>query len=69
MEIAPETICNSTGWGISHSGGLLPSNTLQWIQIPTHSPNECQNIFPDVSITDGMVCAGSKGHTTCNVSQ
>ena len=66
-EIQSETVCNSTGWGITFSGGLFPSNTLQWIQIPTHGHEDCQNIFPDVTITDGMFCAGSTGQTTCNV--
>ena len=66
-EIQSETLCNSTGWGVTFSGGLFPSNTLQWIQIPTHGHENCQNIFPDVAITDGMFCAGSTGQTTCNV--
>ena len=48
---------------------MIPSNTLKWVQIPTHLYEECQKIYPSVTITDGMVCAGGKGHTTCNVNK
>ena len=55
----------STGWGYTSGGQFLP-NSLQWIQIPIHSYEECNDIFPD-SITSGMVCAGGPGAATCMV--
>merc|ERR1711934_300900 len=64
-EIAAETICNATGWGLTSGSGIFLPNPLQWIQIPFHERPECEEIFPGY-ITDGMVCAGTKGHTTCN---
>ena len=67
-EIPAETICNTTGWGLTTGGGVILPNTLQWAQIPIHSRDECENIFPGY-ITDGMVYAGTVGHATCNVSK
>ena len=55
----------STGWGSTSGGQFLP-NSLQWIQIPIHSYEECDEIFPE-SITSGMVCAGGPGAATCMV--
>ena len=66
-EIPAETICNTTGWGLTTGGGVILPDALQWAQIPIHSRDECENIFPGY-ITDGMVCAGTVGHATCNVS-
>jgi len=64
-EIPPETVCNSTGWGLTTGGGLFLPNHLQWIQIPVHSAADCEAIFEGY-ITENMVCAGSAGHATCN---
>ena len=66
-KIPPETICNITGWGHTSGVGLFLSNALQWSQLPEHSHEECEEIFPS-KISDGMICAGSKGHTSCIVS-
>ena len=65
--IPPNTVCNSTGWGLTSGGSLFPPNALQWVQIPTHDAEECEQIFGDV-ITDGMICAGGPGSGACNVS-
>jgi len=64
-EIPAETICNATGWGLLYGGALLPPNPLQWIQIPTLGKGECESLHEGY-ITEGMLCAGSKGHTMCN---
>merc|ERR1712088_640816 len=64
-EIPAETVCNSTGWGLTTGGGLFLPNHLQWIQIPVHSAADCESIFEGY-ITENMVCAGSAGHATCN---
>merc|ERR1719230_1425843 len=64
-EIPAETVCNSTGWGLTNGNGLFLPNHLQWIQIPVHSREDCESIFPGY-ITDNMVCAGSAGAATCN---
>ena len=64
-EIPAETVCNSTGWGLTSGGGLFLPNHLQWIQIPIHSAADCESIFPGY-ITENMVCAGSAGAATCN---
>merc|ERR1712212_1034334 len=34
-------------------------------QLPQHSREQCEEIFPGY-ISDGMICAGGKGHATCN---
>jgi len=64
-EIPAETVCNSTGWGLTTGGGLFLPNHLQWIQIPVHSAADCESIFEGY-ITENMICAGSAGHATCN---
>merc|ERR1712098_508406 len=64
-ELVPETVCNSTGWGLTSGSGLFLPNALQWIQIPVHSPDRCEEIFPGY-ISEGIICAGSAGHATCN---
>ena len=67
-EIPANTICNATGWGILYGSPFAtPPNALQWIQIPVLSHQDCETLHSGY-ITDGMVCAGSSGHTTCNVS-
>ena len=66
-EIPPETICNSTGWGLTSGAGLFLPNALQWAKIPQHSREQCKEIFPGY-ISDGMICAGGEGHATFNVS-
>ena len=68
-EIPAETICNSTGWGLTSGGGLFPPNALQWVQIPVHSHESCQEIFTGIEITQGMICAGGPGASACNVSK
>ena len=69
-EIPAETVCNVTGWGLLYGDPFgRPPNALQWIQLPLVSAADCADEFSgDATITDGMVCAGSSGHTTCNVS-
>merc|ERR1712018_339150 len=64
-EIAANTLCNSTGWGLTYGGGLFLPNHLQWIQLPLHTHAKCEEIFPGY-ITDGMICAGGPGASTCN---
>ena len=66
-EIPPETVCNSTGWGLTSGAGLFLPNALQWAKLPVHSRADCEEIFPGY-ITDGMICAGTTGYSTCNVS-
>ena len=66
-EIPPETICNSTGWGLTSGAGLFLPNALQWAKLPQHSRKQCEEIFLGY-ISDGMICAGGEGHATCNVS-
>merc|ERR1712088_1124592 len=65
-EIPAETVCNSTGWGLTSGGGLFPPNALQWVQIPVHSHEQCQETFTGIEITNGMVCAGGPGASACN---
>ena len=36
----------STGWGLTNGNGLFLPNHLQWIQIPVHSAEDCETIFP-----------------------
>lgn len=63
--ISVNTVCNTTGWGLTSGGGLFPPNALQWVQIPVISEEECKQKFGDV-ITDGMICAGGPGAGSCN---
>jgi len=64
-EIPAGTVCNATGWGLTNGAGIFGPNALQWVQIPALSHEDCENLHPGY-ITDGMVCAGSQGHTVCN---
>merc|ERR1711936_1313338 len=64
-EIPADTLCNSTGWGLTSGAGLFLPNALQWARLSLHSRDQCEGIFPGY-ITDGMICAGKSGHSTCN---
>jgi len=66
-EIPGETICNATGWGLTYGANVVLPNVLHWVQLPIHSHEYCLNADGLGSyITDGMVCAGSSAHSTCN---
>ena len=60
------TICNSTGWGVLKPGALTYPNALQLAQIPIHSKEICETMYPGY-ITYGMTCAGGPGTGPCNV--
>ena len=53
---------------MTSGGGLFPPNALQWVQIPVHSHEKCQETFTGIEITQGMICAGGPGASACNVS-
>ena len=59
----------ATGWGLTYGANVVLPNVLHWVQLPIHSHEYCLNADGLGSyITDGMVCAGSSAHSTCNVS-
>ena len=60
------TICNSTGWGVKKPGAYTYPNALQLVQIPIHSKETCETMYPGY-ITYGMTCAGGPGTGPCNV--
>ena len=64
--IKPGTTCISTGWGFTHGGDTFPPRYLQEVSIDILSYEECSDIFPPGSITDGMICAGKPGAGPCN---
>ena len=64
--VAPGTTCVSTGWGFTHGGDTFPPRYLQEVSIDILSFEECSDIFPPGSITDGMICAGKPGAGPCN---
>ena len=60
----------ATGWGLTYGANVVLPNVLHWVQLPIHSHEYCLNADGLGSyITDGMVCAGSSAHSTCNVSR
>ena len=54
-------LCN-TAWE-----GTSPSN-LQQVYLPLMSQADCRATFPSLLITDYMMCAGTQGISTCQVS-
>ncbi|XP_039750561.1 trypsin-like [Pararge aegeria] len=54
------------GWGTTEEGGSV-SNTLQEVQVPIISNNECRLTAYKNRITENMLCAGEKtgGHDAC----
>ncbi|XP_050070867.1 uncharacterized protein LOC126558835 [Anopheles maculipalpis] len=53
-----------TGWGRTSSGGAL-SPSLRAVAIPVVSTSTCQSLWSAASITENMICAGSKGKDAC----
>ncbi|XP_045408307.1 plasma kallikrein isoform X2 [Lemur catta] len=53
------TNCWVTGWGFSEEKGEI-QNTLQKVNIPLVTNEECQKRYRDYQITKEMVCAGYK---------
>merc|ERR1719516_602775 len=72
--LAAETVCNSTGWGLTSGTGLALPNALQWIQIPVHStcsgdsggPFVCPTATGESRLT-GLVSFGYTGCTAAGV--
>merc|ERR1712058_110708 len=62
--LAPTSVAAASSTRTRSSLLLLP-NALQWAKLPQHSREQCEEIFPGY-ISDGMICAGGKGHATCN---
>lgn len=65
--IAAGTPSLVTGWGLTKS---TDSNQfLRGVVVPTYDQTTCDNIYMyDGGISDRMVCAGSAGKDSCNVS-
>lgn len=57
-----------SGWGLTKK--LSESNAvLRGVEVPTHNQEKCRNAYRyDGEITQRMVCAGSFGKDSCNVS-
>ncbi|XP_052890126.1 trypsin 3A1-like [Anopheles moucheti] len=53
-----------TGWGRTSSGGAL-SPSLRAVAIPIVSSSTCSSLWNAATITDNMLCAGSKGKDAC----
>uniref|UniRef100_A0A182SJV0 Peptidase S1 domain-containing protein n=1 Tax=Anopheles maculatus TaxID=74869 RepID=A0A182SJV0_9DIPT len=53
-----------TGWGRTSSGGSL-SPSLRAVAIPIVSRSTCASLWSSASITENMICAGSKGKDAC----
>ncbi|XP_011872915.1 PREDICTED: uncharacterized protein LOC105564821 [Vollenhovia emeryi] len=59
--VSSETICVVTGWGQLNEIGRVFPDTLQEIQIPVISTEDCRRktlFLPLYRITSGMLCAG-----------
>uniref|UniRef100_A0A1Y9IVX9 Peptidase S1 domain-containing protein n=1 Tax=Anopheles minimus TaxID=112268 RepID=A0A1Y9IVX9_9DIPT len=53
-----------TGWGRTSSGGSL-SPSLRAVAIPIVSQSTCESLWSAATITNNMLCAGSKGKDAC----
>ena len=53
-----------SGWGTTREGGGLPA-TLQKVDVPIVSDDDCRISYPGDWIADSMMCAGEKGKDSC----
>jgi len=51
------TMCNVTGWGTKHEGGLFLPHWLQKVEVPVVDDTECRAAYGD-QVLDSMICAG-----------
>ena len=62
------TMCTVTGWGALSEGGSL-GDTLQKVDVPIVSDEDCRAAYGEADVADSMVCAGfdQGGKDSCQV--
>jgi len=62
------TMCTVTGWGALSEGGSL-GDTLQKVDVPVVSDEECRAAYGQADVADSMICAGfdQGGKDSCQV--
>jgi len=56
-EYTEGTMCTVTGWGTTSEGGSL-ARTLQKVDVPIVSDDNCRDAYGQSDIADSMMCAG-----------
>uniref|UniRef100_A0A182MVV3 Peptidase S1 domain-containing protein n=1 Tax=Anopheles culicifacies TaxID=139723 RepID=A0A182MVV3_9DIPT len=62
--VPDRVLATVTGWGRTSSGGSL-SPSLRAVAIPIVSKSTCESLWTAATITNNMLCAGSKGKDAC----
>ena len=62
------TMCTVTGWGALSEGGSL-GDTLQKVDVPVVSDEDCRAAYGQADVADSMICAGfdQGGKDSCQV--
>ncbi|KAL0119332.1 hypothetical protein PUN28_009716 [Cardiocondyla obscurior] len=66
--VASDTVCVITGWGQLNELGRVFPDTLQEVEVPVISTEDCRRktlFLPLYKITSGMFCAGNGGKDAC----
>jgi len=56
-EVESGEICTVIGWGKLSQGGTM-ANTLQKVQLPVVSDEDCGSVYGEDRVAESMVCAG-----------
>merc|ERR1712050_672229 len=63
-DYSARSMCTVTGWGTTSQGGSL-AGTLQKVDVPFVSDDDCRNSYGQEDILDSMICAGVAGKDSC----
>merc|ERR1711887_392106 len=63
-EYSAGSMCTVTGWGTTSQGGSL-AGTLQKVDVPVVSDDDCRGSYGQEDILDSMICAGVAGKDSC----
>jgi len=64
-DIGEGTVCTATGWGVMEEGSMFLASTLQKVDVPVITDEECYEIYASL-MRDNMVCAGTEGKDSCS---
>merc|ERR1712200_219411 len=64
-DVPAGTICTATGWGITVEDGTFLAETLQKVDVPVVSDDDCFKIYAYL-MRDDMLCAGEEGKDSCS---
>jgi len=64
-ELAADTVCEATGWGVTEEGGMFLAANLQKVSLPVVSDEDCFMIYGGL-MRENMICAGEEGKDSCS---